>query len=265
MAMYKKLCILTVTLCVAVAFWMSVQFWSVSPSISLFVRLNWLWPLFLLLLLGAVIPLAYMLLNDIKLRILAALLATMPFLFVFGFTSINLIAVTILMLAQAYSMQAIYSELMGRITINVRSVTRAGIGVTLSAIIVAVSIAYYGSPFVKESVAMQRIPTQIQRTIQDAARVIVGPELAKLPASERAQAEQRFTVQLAQQIDNFFKPFIKFMPEILAIGLFLVLQGVNFIFIMLALWLAMGLFIILRSTRFVRIEELDVKAERLVL
>lgn len=263
--MYKKFAVLAVVWCVTFAFWMLVKSWSMNPGISLALHLNWIWPLGLLLVSGAVLSLAYMLLDDIRFRAAAALLATLPFLFIFGFTRLNFIALVILILAQTYAMQAIYSELVGRTVINVRSIARAGTRIILSALIVAVSIVYYGSSSVKESVSMQHIPTQIQRTIQDAARMIVGPELAKLPPSERIQAEQQFMAQLTQQINQFVKPFLKFMPEILAIGLFLVLQGVNFIFIALALWLAMGIFLILRGTRFVRIEERDIKAERLVL
>ncbi len=263
--MGKKLGILVVVWGVSVAFWALLHSWSGRADISLDTYGAWTWPLVFLVVFAAVIALALMLLPDRSWRGAAIALTTVPFLIAFGFSPLFLIAAVVFVAAQAYAAYSVQHEIEQRITIEVKPIARVAVRVIMTALILVVAVVFYRGAYVQEQTTAGEVPSQVANIVRKTSLVILAPELDQLTAAQRQQAEQQFLSQVTQQVTRFLNPFTQYLPEGFAIALFLVLQGVNFIFVALALWLVMGIFLILRATKFVRLEEYETTAQRPVL
>ena len=73
------------------------------------------------------------------------------------------------------------------------------------------------------------------------------------------------TQEIVKQANSFMEPYFEYAPPALAFGLFLVLWGVGWIFVWLAVFLSLLVFQILQKIKFFKIEEYDIKAQKITI
>ncbi len=258
---YKKLGILFLVFIAAIFFWSSSEQWIRNPVWSLVDVQPWVVPVLTLIVLAASLGIAFMLLDTIWLKIGASALSALPFLALFGFQPLYLVAALVLVILHLNAIQSVADETKNRIKVNARLIVRRGMSMIILPHLLLISFAYYQTPAVKDAGKDLKLPKSIQQAITSTTELFVGPQLEQLSAEQRAQVQNQVTTQLMIQLTNIAKPYLGYLPPLLAFGLFLALQGLSPIFFWLASYLALGLFTLLKSIKFFVIEEKDVKAE----
>lgn len=263
--MYKKVSILVVVFVASAVFWFFAKPWIVDPSWSLGNFHAWLIPLLMLLLLISVVALAYMLLPEFSYRLGASLLIVVPFLVVMGFTAMNLSSAAIMVVLHLIAMGRIVDEIKARVTVHPSAIVSRGLTYIILPLLLMISFAYYQTPDVQAAAKNNKLPTAVEKAVTETTRRFLGSQLDELPPEQQAQAEEEINNQAIGQLEAWVKPYLKYAPPVLAIGLFLVLQGLSFAFFWLSSWLALLIFGILKTTGFVVIEEKDIRAQVLHL
>ena len=87
----------------------------------------------------------------------------------------------------------------------------------------------------------------------------------KVSPREKEAVAQQTTEDLISQTNQTLKPYFKYSRPVLAATLFLIIYGLNWIFYWLAIGMGMLLIAVLRLTGFIKIEEVDIKAERMII
>lgn len=262
--MAKRIGILVVVFLVAMVFWTSAKAWIDSPTGSFEDYYRWVIPLGLMMLYAGVSGLAFLLLERkwawgaLGLSILAAV-------FAFGFHELYLIGLGGLLLLGLMAVRRVRNEYASRREIYISGIIGPAVGILLTSIFLFLSVAYYTTPQVREETQGGKLPQSISRMIQDIARKVLSEELEKLPPNQRSQAERQIVSEVTSYITSLLGPYTKFIPILLAVGLFLLLESVRFVFSWLAIAVAAGIFMILKATGFVTISERDIKAQQIVL
>lgn len=259
--MNKKIAILCSVALLAVLLWVSARPWIESPSFSLSEYGRWLAPLVLLLVLSASAVMAFLLLEPMSMKLSASALIGLPFLVIFGFSWLFAGAFALILLYHWRAAKAVTDEAKSRITLKPQTIVSVGLAAVITPLLIALSFAYYQSPAVQASAARKQLPAGIEKAIAGAAKQAAAIELRELPASERPRVERELVNQVLAQINGWVKPYIRYLPPILAFGLFLFLQGFGFAFRWLAGYIALGIFWLFKKTAFVKITEKDVKAQ----
>jgi amino acid transporter len=73
------------------------------------------------------------------------------------------------------------------------------------------------------------------------------------------------TRSVMNSVNSTLRPYFRYAKIIGAVSLFLILISLSWIFYWLAILVGMVLLIILRLTRFIKVEEVDIKAERMMI
>ncbi|MEK7603954.1 MAG: hypothetical protein AAB461_02425, partial [Patescibacteria group bacterium] len=95
---------------------------------------------------------------------------------------------------------------------------------------------------------------------------ILGPQIEAEAGSQKKENVIAETARVTvQQINNLLSPYFQYAPPLLAFGLFLILLGLNWIFVWLSVLAGVGIFWILKKTGFIMIKEYDIKGERLTV
>lgn len=265
--MYKKFVILGAVFAAFLAFWIAANIWLDNPASALNDYSRWIVPLVFMIVASAVLALAILLVNkDWKWILTYSAAALLPGIFVAGFGSLMVIGGLAGMGALiGLAAQKIRGESETRIRVNINAMIGSGTRFILAGAIVFLSVAYYASPAVQISKETRQLPPTIVEMIQGLTRKLIGNELAILPPKERAQAERTVVREVLDQMNDIAGPYLKFLPFILAIGLFLLLQSLNFLFTWLAGLFAAGLFGVLVKTGFIKIEKAMIEGERIAL
>ena len=264
--MYKRIAIVGVVLIISLAFWFTVNPWIGSANTALGDVRSWLWPLAWFLLFVAVLGLAFMFLEGLRWRLGVLTAANIPFLFAVDTWMLVLPAAVILVvLLQWYVGTRIADETTARRTVNTRRILGAGVGSIVTTLLIAISVVYFSTPAVQTSAQKEQLPPMITKAVQTAARQVAALQLTDLPPAQRSQTENEIARIVLGQINAWIKPYVKYLPPVLAFGLFLVLSAFGFIFQPLALLIASGIFSLLKMMNFVSIAEKEAKAEVLVL
>lgn len=262
--MYKKVSILAAIVLIASWFWYVVRQWIGDPGISWSQYQDWLWPILLLTLLVALKSIAYLLLSDSRWRwgVLAAV--ALPFFFFFGFKLSYTLGVVAIVLFNFFAMESIRDEAKARIRINAMPMLKRGIPALVTSLLLALSFAYYESPAVQASVQSKTLPSFIAETVRGTARQFLSGQLQDVPPAQRTAAENQVVAETMSLINNLVRPYRQFIPPALALGIFLILQGLSFIFVWLAAWMGWALFTVLRKANIVRVGKTSIEAERIV-
>lgn len=93
----------------------------------------------------------------------------------------------------------------------------------------------------------------------------LGGQVENLSPQEREQVESQTVSQVLEQFTVFLGPYIQYLPPILAFGLFLILQGLSFIFVWLAVLISVLLFWTMKKSGFIRIQVVQKEAEELTM
>lgn len=261
--MYKKIFILAAVLAAASLFWYVAGQWIGSPGIHWNQYRDWLWPILLLALLAAVKSIAYLLLNDSRWRwgVLAA--AALPFLAFFGFKLSYTAGAVAIVIFNFFAMESIRGETLARVRISVMPMLKRGLPALVTSIILAASFAYYESPSVQASVQAKSLPSFVQETLGATAKQFMSSQLQGFSPAQRIAAEKQVVAETMSVINNAVRPYRQFLPPVMALGMFLILQGLSFIFVWLAALMGLALFTILKKTGVVRIEKSTIEAESL--
>lgn len=262
----KHIGIIAAVLAASGTFWFFAARWVASATLSLDDTIVWGVPLLALFLFCAVSGLAFMFLQEKRWRLAVAAAMSAPLIFVIGLWSVESIGIiVVLFLMQWYAGSRIADELTARTTIRAKRIIGAGIAPLMTAALLAVSFVYYGTPDVQSSASRGQLPPAVTRAVQTAARQVAAVQFASLSPTQRLQAENEVVRIVLSQLNAWIRPYVRYLPPLLAFGLFLVLQAFSFIFIPLSLLVAAGLFALLRRATFVTIQTKDMKAEVLSL
>ena len=158
----------------------------------------------------------------------------------------------------------IRNELEQRIKFKAGSIIRNSLKPLILGIFLVVSFSAYQSSALVSVQKMDRVPSISETFARDIISKMIGQDY-KLDARQTDQVIKQTIAETNKQINNMFSPYLKYAPPVLAFVLFIVLYGLNWIFLWLSMLLCVGVVALLRMARFIRIEECDVKAETLVI
>ncbi len=262
--MYKKVILIIVVGIMACLFWFWAKPWIESPGRFLEIGI-WLKPLITFVVLTSAIGLSFLLLKDYALKILISALVGLPFFFVFGFNQFYLGAFVLMVLLFMYGMRNIQAETGERTKINIRVIMQRGLPRIVTAMLVMVSFAFFFSPNIQASAKNGQLPPSFKQVIERTVDSFLGGQIKNLSPQERQQVKSQTVSQVMEQFAEFLGPYVQYLPPILAFGLFLILQGLSFIFVWLAVLVSALLFATLKRTGFFKIGAVSVEAEKIEL
>lgn len=220
----------------------------------------WFWPFVLGILFLATLCLSFVLLTR-SWRLLAIGLNLLIFLIFFGWSYILIGGAALSLLFQLAAANNIAGEKVNHLKFSLRSIIRPGMARLVTAVLILVSFGYFLSGGVQASAETKKLPEGVQRTIQ----IIVGNYLGETSSGvDNPNLRARTSREIISQLNQFLKPYFKFLPPVLAFGLFLILQGLSVIFIWLSIFLAFIIFAIMKTTGWVKIEKGSKEAETVI-
>ncbi len=168
-----------------------------------------------------------------------------------------------MVLFHVFAIRNIQLEMLDRIRIHIGVIVHRGVSWIILPIFIALSFAFFLTPALakKAETASPDTPT---------IRQALGKSLDTLLADQKSDSEKNYLKQYAidKAYANFAQyvgPYRAFLPPVFAFGLFLLLWGLGFIVYPLIIWVTMLLFWLMKQMDVVRVEEVDVKAERILL
>lgn len=260
--MIKKSVLIIAVGVFACLFWFWAKPWIESPARFLQMGI-WLKPLIMFAVLTSAIGLSFLLLKEYALKVLTSVLAGLPFFFIFGFSWPYSGAFILMILLFMYAMRNIQAETGGRTKINIRIIMQRGLPRIITAMLVMISFAFFFSPNIQASAKTKQLPPSFKQVIERTVNSFLGGQVKNLSPQERKQVESQTVSQVMEQFMTFLGPYIQYLPPILAFGLFLVLQGLSFIFVWLAVGISVLLFWAMKRAGFVRLAIVQKEAEEL--
>lgn len=183
----------------------------------------------------------------------------------FKISNLNLVGIFILVILFYHAQDLVQGEMNERFKINSRVFLRKGLMNFVIAFFVLTSFAAYQSPAIEEFKNIRQLPSSSEILIKTIVEQSIGSQLKEVSAQQKDLVLNQVTQEVVKEANLFLEPYFQYAPPALAFGLFLVLWGVGWIFIWLAVFLGMLIFWILKKIKFFRIEERDVKAEILIV
>lgn len=193
------------------------------------------------------------------------LISGITYLFIFGIDNINLVGVFILVMLFYHAQDIVHGEISERIKMNSRVLIRKGLTNFIVAFFVLVSFAAYQSPAIDSFKNITELPSSTSVFIKGISEQTLGGQLQGATTEQKELILNQVTAEITREANLWLKPYFQYAPPALAFGLFLVLWGVGWVFIWLAVFLGMLIFQILQKTKFFMIEEYDVKAQRVTI
>lgn len=260
--MHKKAILIIAVGITACLFWFWAKPWIESPARFLQIGI-WLKPLIMFAVLISAIGLSFLLIKDYTLKILTSVLTGLPFFFVFGFNWSYLGVFVLMILLFMYAMRNIQAEAGGRTKINIRIIMQRGLPRIVTAMLIMISFAFFFSPNIQASAKNKQLPPSFKQVIERTVDSFLGGQAENLSPQEREQVESQTVSQVLEQFTVFLGPYIQYLPPILAFGLFLILQGLSFIFVWLAVLISVLSFMALKKAGFFKINAVSVEAEKI--
>ncbi|OGN07388.1 MAG: hypothetical protein A3B86_01405 [Candidatus Yanofskybacteria bacterium RIFCSPHIGHO2_02_FULL_38_22b] len=187
------------------------------------------------------------------------------FFTVFGVSNFYLLGVTILILLFIHSDDMVSGEINERLKMNSRILIRKSLANLVLSLFILISFAAFYSPAIESYKNLQELPSASTVFIKNIIEQTLGGQLAQVESQQKDVVLNQVTSEVIREANLFLEPYFDYAPPVLAFGLFLVLWGVGWIFIWLALFIGLLLFQILKKAKFFKIEERDVKAEVLTI
>ncbi|MDP3954326.1 MAG: hypothetical protein Q8Q06_02825 [bacterium] len=260
--MAKKSILIISVLLASMWFWATVKPWLYGDALFAVVD-YWLQPLIALIILSTAVALSFLLVKELRLKLLASILSGLPFFIVFGLNYWFFAGLGALVLVHLYAMRVIKEEATEHTKMKYRIIFRRGLPHVITPILIMISFAYFFSPKVQTQTAEKRLPPTVDQVIEQTISTFLGDEIKRLPAEEQEHAQNQLVGQIKDEFVEFAGPYFRFMPPILAFGLFLILTGLSTIFV----WASIGLSVltvwIFRKTGLVQIKKVQVEAEQL--
>lgn len=258
--MSKKFIIFTIIFLLSIVFWAAVKAWVEGP-VKFADWQAWSWPLTCLIVLAAVTVVALLLIREVLWRVVISVLIGLAFLLVFNFNALYPGTFSALILLHLLAARNVHRESDQRTVINMGRILRHGLPWVITPLLIMISFAYYLDPSVQAGARAGQLPPTVRQTIAKTVDAFLGSELAELPPAQRQQTKNQIMTETERQLTNLAKPYFQYLPPVLAFGLFLILQGLSFVFVWPAVWLGMGLFQMLRRFNFVKIAAKQVEVQ----
>ncbi|OGN06393.1 MAG: hypothetical protein A2750_04020 [Candidatus Yanofskybacteria bacterium RIFCSPHIGHO2_01_FULL_45_42] len=257
--MAKKLTLAVVGV-LAVVFWYFAKAWVYNPY-----RLSetglWLRPLILMLFLISVTAVALILLKSRKWQLAVAALVTLPAFIFFGLHWLMLTGFAISVLLYWHAIKVVDIESRERIKVNIGRTIHRALRSIIFPILIIVSFAYYLTPAVQQSAKKQEVSATFTKVVYKTIDTFFASELKNLPAGQRQQVKSQVAGQVTGMIQSLIRPYARFMPPLLAFGLFLLLESLSFVFIWIGTFLADIIFWALKRAKLVVISSKQVEIE----
>lgn len=260
----KRILIILAVVTSTTLVWLTAKPWLEDPlGFSSYTAL--LWPSLALVLASSVTGLAWMMLESTTDRV-AAMLASWASFVLFWNPDIWYVSMLPLFAGLWYlAASRIRSDLSDRHTLRIRTSLGAGLTPLMLGTFLMLSLGFYLLP-ANQMIGPAQVSEGIQGHLEGAyENPAIVAQLNQLPPALRAQVKADIGKKVDQYAQRFLGPFGKFLPPLLAFGLFLVLWSTLFIYRELAIWFGSVLFRVLTWSGFVRIVEKDVKAQALEL
>jgi len=246
--------------------WASMRVWLDDPFSEVAKNYNNL-SIFTLLftLLLVLLSLGWIFFRNRLWSIYLGIIISLTFLGIFGISNINLVGVFILIMLFYHAQDIVVGEINERIKMNSRLLIKKGLANSVVAFFILISFAVYQSPAIKSFKDVSELPSSSQIFIKKVVGGTLGGQIDQVSPSEKEAILNQVTQEVIRESNLFLKPYFEYIPPALAFGLFLILWGVSWIFIWLAVFIGMLFFQILQKTKFFKIEERDVRAETIVV
>lgn len=258
----KRWGIFIAVIIVAVLFWLYANRWVQSDSLFKDID-GWLIPLGLLVLLNCFLGLAYYLIDGKAPRLLLSTLVALIAVGVFGYHWLLLIGVALVVLFHLRAIYIVGQESRERIKVNISAVLRRSLPMLLMPILIMISFAYFNTPKVQESAQKKQLPEGFTRLVDQTITLFFESEIRQYPEVEQDRLRKEFTEQIVERFTQQTSPYFRFLPPVLAFGLFLLLQGLSFIFMWLSIWLGRIIFRLLKILGFIEMERTQLEVERI--
>ncbi len=218
----------------------------------------------LFLLLVSLSVIGYALFRSRWVPLISSLIIGLSFIAWFGMTKLNFLGLAVLILF-AYESYRRTGRQTQRIKISPTEILRHGLYPMVVGIFLVTSFAAYQSPLAGDLEKTKHLPGQTQQFFREVADKFIGPRLDTTSAKERQYITGQVAAQAYQQVNGFLKPYFQYAPPLLAFGLFLILWGLSWFFVWLAVGVGAFLLWLMRKTKLVKVEEHEVKMEKLVI
>lgn len=185
------------------------------------------------------------------------------FLLVFGAAYLNIFAALVGIGAFALAGHDIKTEVRERIKINPRVILKRGLPVIMLSLFLMFACTVFGAPAVKSLGKTNKIPPQAETFVRNLAYDI-AVSFDKSLAGQR-QAVNLIANQTIQSLNSIVAPYLSYVPFAAPIILFLILWSLDSIFVIIGAVVGMLLFYILRKIKFIQIQEVDAKAESIII
>jgi len=184
---------------------------------------------------------------------------------IFGISNLNLVGLFVFIMLLYHAQDLVNGEINARIKINSYVLIRKGLNNFFVAFFILISFAAYQSPAVESFKGLQELPSGTGSFVKTIIGQTLGSQLEAVDPKNRELVLDQVSQEVIREANLFLRPYFDYIPPALAFGLFLVLWGLGWIFIWLAIFLGTLIFWILKKIKFFRIEERDVKAETIVV
>jgi hypothetical protein len=219
----------------------------------------------LFLLLVSLIVIGYALFGGAIWPLSVSVIVGLAFLFWYGFTLLNLIGAGIMLLLNLESYRHVRSDMANRLRINTHNFMKAGLLPVVMGIFIATSFAAYQSPLALELQNRSQLPSQTKSFFLQITEKFIGPQLDSNSQGERQNMINQIVNQTFQETNNLLKSYFKYAPPLIAFGLFLILWGLSWLFVWMAVMVGVIIFWTMKKTRVVRIEKGQIEVEVLVV
>ena len=261
--MYKRSILLVSVGILSVLFWVWAKPWIENPLRLSWDERIWLKPLIMLVIFVAVQGLALLMAGSRLWRWGIILISALPYFVVFEFGKFYWTALPVMILLQMYAGHAIHTEAGERTKINIRQIMDRGLPSLVTSILVMISLAFFLSPATQAAAQKQELPAGTKAVVEKSVSIFAGEQLQNLSPDQKRSLVNQATGETLKQFNNILKPYFKYFPPILAFGLFLILQGLSFIFVWIGTAISVLLFRVLKKSGVVRILVAQKEAEEL--
>ena len=229
--MIKRLVLLVVVLLLAIFFWGSAGKWIGDP-VHFYQISAWRWPLIAFIFYLTGFALAILLLMPWRYQLALGVINLAVFFFFFGFHQLLLVGALIAVLFQIWSRHQIQFEGQNRLRFSIVSVINAGLPRLIVSFLILLSLAYYLNGDIQSLSQKRELPSTAKQVIQAVVGSVFQAETKNDPTISR-----NITNSAWAEANRVFLPFFRFLPPLVALGLFLLLYSLSSIF----LWLTVGL------------------------
>ena len=245
--------------------WVSTHSWLQGSLLDIQNRANLaiLSSLFVVLL--VILSMGLILFRDSLWSVFLGLIVGMTYSLVFGISNLNLVGIFILVLLFYYAQDIVRGEIDERIKMNSRILIKKGMGSFITAFFVLASFAAYQSPAIETFKDIKELPSSSNVFIKSIVAQTLSGQLDEASPSQKETVLNQVTQEITREANRALQPYFQYAPPALAFGLFLVLWGVGWIFVWIAVLFGILLFKILQKTKFFKIEERDIKAEGIII